>query len=181
MMSFGNRITLEAVEKHMLEFGLGNALLIEDVRFLYRLANGLSAGSLMLEIGTQHGRSTRVMSMAANGATIITIDPIDLWSGELPANVVRLLMRSESVSPLLDANPDMIFIDGDHSEAGVLLDIKNYTGKLKSGGILAFHDYHPNHPGVISAVDKFSVTNEWVRIMPVGKESGTACIAFVKP
>lgn len=76
---------------------------------------------------------------------------------------------------------DLCFIDGDHGYKGVMKDINNYKSKVKSGGILAGHDYNidyqigqeysedvlenqGSHYGVSKAVievfgDKFSLLN----------------------
>ena len=40
-----------------------------------------------------------------------------------------------------DDSCDFIYLDGDHSYAGCLADIKAYWPKLKDGGIMAGHDY----------------------------------------
>ena len=40
-----------------------------------------------------------------------------------------------------DDSCDFIYVDGDHSYAGCLADIKAYWPKVKVGGIMAGHDY----------------------------------------
>lgn len=49
---------------------------------------------------------------------------------------------------------DMVFIDADHTYEAVLADIRGWRGKLKKGGILCGHDYDPDHPGVMRAVQE---------------------------
>ncbi|MGD2054574.1 MAG: class I SAM-dependent methyltransferase [Gammaproteobacteria bacterium] len=41
---------------------------------------------------------------------------------------------------------DFLFIDGDHTEAGVRLDYKMYSSLVRPGGIIAFHDILEKHP-----------------------------------
>jgi len=41
---------------------------------------------------------------------------------------------------------DMLFIDGDHREAGVEQDYENYRQFVRPGGIIAFHDIVENQP-----------------------------------
>jgi predicted O-methyltransferase YrrM len=53
-----------------------------------------------------------------------------------------------------DEEFDFIFVDGDHSYEQAKLDITAWYPKLKKGGIIAGDDYHPNHIGVIKAVDE---------------------------
>jgi predicted O-methyltransferase YrrM len=48
---------------------------------------------------------------------------------------------------------DYVFIDGEHSYESVAKDIKNYYNKVKTGGIIAGHDY--SWPGVQHAVFEF--------------------------
>jgi hypothetical protein len=57
---------------------------------------------------------------------------------------------------------DSVFIDGCHQYAECLADIGAWMPLLKSGGLIAGHDYWPAHIGVMDAVneyfgDKFSV------------------------
>lgn len=49
---------------------------------------------------------------------------------------------------------DYVFIDGDHSYNQVLRDINHYFPKVKSGGIIAGHDY-VKQSGVARAVDSY--------------------------
>lgn len=56
-----------------------------------------------------------------------------------------------SCAPML---PDFVYLDGDHSEAAVHLDIYFWSRCRRPGGILSGHDYgHPDFPGVKQAVD----------------------------
>ena len=62
---------------------------------------------------------------------------------------------------ILDESLDIVFIDGDHSENGVLLDLEIFYKKIKRGGLLVGHDYGGNYGPcepviqVQPAVDKF--------------------------
>lgn len=49
---------------------------------------------------------------------------------------------------------DFVFIDADHSYEGCAGDIDAYLPLVRTGGVLAGHDYHPNWPGVIRAVNE---------------------------
>jgi len=49
------------------------------------------------------------------------------------------------VEQLLEGEPlDFLFIDGDHSLAGVTQDFETFAPLLRSGGIIAFHDIVPD-------------------------------------
>jgi predicted O-methyltransferase YrrM len=49
---------------------------------------------------------------------------------------------------------DFVFVDADHSYAGCAGDIDAYLPLVRAGGVIAGHDYHPNWPGVLQAVDE---------------------------
>ncbi len=55
---------------------------------------------------------------------------------------------------------DFLFIDGDHSFEGCVLDLINYVPKVRKGGLVAVHDYLPmRRAGVIEAVDGYTKCN----------------------
>ena len=65
--------------------------------------------------------------------------------------------RSELFLSLLpDSHLDFIYIDGDHRYEGCCADLKLARKKVKRGGVIAGHDYCPQFPGVMRAVDEFS-------------------------
>lgn len=47
----------------------------------------------------------------------------------------------EAVTKFSDNSLDFVYIDGDHSVFGIYEDIKNWTSKVRIGGIVAGHDY----------------------------------------
>lgn len=51
-----------------------------------------------------------------------------------------------------DESADFVFIDGDHDEPIVSLDMRNFKTKVKSGGVLCGHDYETGNE-VANAVD----------------------------
>lgn len=61
------------------------------------------------------------------------------------------------------SNIDLLFIDADHDYESVIADIKAWSGYVKQGGLMVFHDYHRGEykdvfHGVVTAV------NEWREI-----------------
>jgi predicted O-methyltransferase YrrM len=57
----------------------------------------------------------------------------------------------ETLKGLLQGAPvDVLFIDGDHSYAGVKADHEMYAPLVRPGGLIAFHDIvaHPDQPGI---------------------------------
>ena len=45
---------------------------------------------------------------------------------------------------------DLLFIDGDHSDEGILRDWSDWSSRVQQGGIVALHDTRPSphNPGV---------------------------------
>lgn len=62
---------------------------------------------------------------------------------------------AEAAGQFADKSLDFVYIDGDHSVQGCTRDILAWAPKVKSGGILAGHDYYDSHPfGVRTAVNR---------------------------
>jgi predicted O-methyltransferase YrrM len=119
--------------------------------------------SAALEIGSYRGGTLFVLSRLADpDATVITIDlpktlfgKIGRWA-QTPLfhrftqkGQTIHLVRADShrqetlsrVSKLLNGRKlDLLFIDGDHTYAGVRADFEMYSPLVRPGGIVAFHD-----------------------------------------
>lgn len=62
-------------------------------------------------------------------------------------------MASVDAAPMVpDGWADFLFIDAGHSFAAVTADIEAWERKVRPGGWIGGHDYHPKFPGVIRAV-----------------------------
>ena len=60
-----------------------------------------------------------------------------------------------------DSSLDFVYIDGLHDYESVNADIAGFYSKVKTGGIIAGHDYHlEDWPGVYNAVNEFILQNE---------------------
>jgi predicted O-methyltransferase YrrM len=117
----------------------------------------------ILEIGTYRGGTLFVFSQLSQAnATIVSVDFPTTRFGKvlracqnayLPKLVRRgqslSLLRANSHSPatlatvkekLQGKNLDFLFIDGDHSYAGVRADFEMYSPLVRPGGLVAFHD-----------------------------------------
>lgn len=127
---------------------------------------------LFLEVGSYYGASVSYMvEKIASSRKSIRVVCVDTWNhtpsmyydflGNLADSqdyVVPVRMKSEEACLLFaDGLFDFIFIDADHSYKACLADIRNWSPKLKSGGVLAGHDYfHQDNGycGVKQAVDE---------------------------
>jgi len=82
-----------------------------------------------------------------------------------------LKMTSMDALAEVDDGLDFVFVDGDHTFDHAVMDIICWSRKLKSGGMMAVHDYNPmRHSGVMKAVEAYTychniqpwfVTREW--------------------
>jgi hypothetical protein len=92
------------------------------------------------------------------------------WHNSNYNNVVTLLRPYGERSQILRGNTstmaqhvqpstvDLVYIDADHSYEGVKADIAAWWSRLKSGGIMAFHDYEMPEYGVKQAVTEWAAT-----------------------
>jgi predicted O-methyltransferase YrrM len=138
---------------------------------------------VVVEIGTWKGGTLFCWSqVAAEGALLVSIDfSADTCGGYAEGTTAVLkgllksgqsleCLRADSHAPssltwlrrVLDIRPiDLLFIDGDHSYAGVKQDFETYSPLVTSGGLIAFHDIVPNasHP-----IDEMEVSGYWREI-----------------
>jgi len=75
---------------------------------------------------------------------------------EFPERAKLLEMPTrKAINWVDDGEFDFVFIDADHGYEAVKEDIKLWRPKVKTGGWLGGHDYHPRKfPGVVKAVDE---------------------------
>lgn len=145
-----------------------------------RALAGEHACGRLVEIGCWLGRSTSYLAGLCR-ARAVELVCVDHWTGssddfdaayrtrleqrpveaEFRAHLARLqldttILRQASLDAaarLADASVDLVFLDASHDRGAVSADIAAWRPKLRPGGRLAGHDYAPDHPGVIDAVD----------------------------
>lgn len=136
----------------------------------------LARGKRVLEIGSFCGLSTVCLARTAESVTAVdyfdgraTPNPGDTRRA-FDANIARYGVADkinvchpdadwllEAAHVFRDEEPhgfDLVFIDGDHSREAVERDIYKSRCVLRSGGLLAFHDYSLTDPGVMEAVNE---------------------------
>lgn len=153
-------------------------------RLYSHVVNTFPTNSHFVEVGTWQGNSAAYMAVEiVNSGKYIKFDCIDIWGRYsidglntknpelLPDNTVEELflsniqpvkhiinpIKSSSVeaASLYEANTlDFVFIDANHVYEAVKDDLQAWFSKVKTGGIIAGHDYY-NDPGVKKAVDEF--------------------------
>lgn len=154
----------------------------EDAECYRRIAEELPDGSKVAEIGVYQGRSLAALwtflREQSKKAEIFAIDTFEGTPGDREeavghgpeitlkdrflANMRNIGMNGE-LTTLTGQSTEMaerfeyhsldaVFIDGGHDYAAVAKDLVAWTPAVKSGGIIAGHDY--DYPGVQRAVDE---------------------------
>lgn len=136
----------------------------------------MPAGAICAEVGVLAGEFSQAILETCRPAELHLID-LDLSTGrvadrfreEIAAGRVTL-HESDSADTLKsfpDGHFDFIYIDGDHSYAGVVRDIDAAHPKVRSGGYLLFNDYtfwssaECMPYGVVQAVNEFCIAHDW--------------------
>ena len=128
-----------------------------------------------VEVGVAAGGHSRMMLEMAKFDQIYMVD---VWDAEHEYNagesvgwyesccnlageysdrctIIRDLSAVASLQ-FADASLDFVFIDADHSYDGIFVDLRMWYPKVRSGGVMAGHDYVDwAGYGVIKAVDDF--------------------------
>jgi predicted O-methyltransferase YrrM len=138
---------------------------------LYRfIVNHFPSNSHFVEVGVWKGRSAAFMAVEINNSgKNIRFDCIDTWKGSVTedphqndqyvknGNLYEKFMSNidrvkHIITPRIgdsiemsktykDDSLDFVFIDGDHRYECVKADIEAWVPKVRSGGIIAGHDY----------------------------------------
>jgi predicted O-methyltransferase YrrM len=145
-------------------------LLNAEGKWLFKRALSLPDGANLVEIGSFKGRSTCCLAFGCRG-TNKRVYAIDTFDGgpDLPRydsfqefclNLKRCEL-SEYFEPVMGISwefaktwnkpIDFLFIDGSHIYEDVSADFASFLPHVVPGGIIAFHDVHENHPGVLKA------------------------------
>lgn len=137
---------------------------------LFEAARAIGPGEWIVEIGSHRGRST-VLLAAGKGAHVrlLAVDPFDdpRWGGGretlamfedtlrgagLLDEVQTFRGLSVEAAAAATAHPvGLLFVDGAHDRASVLLDIDCWTPHLAPQAVLLFHDAYSS-PGVTVAL-----------------------------
>jgi predicted O-methyltransferase YrrM len=131
-----------------------------------------------LEIGTNYGGTLFLLCMVSPpGAEIISVDlPSGAFGGGYPVRKIPIfrqfpksgqklrLLRGDSHSEQMRERVlrllkgellDYLFVDADHTYAGVRRDFEMYAPLVRGGGVVVFHDIVTHKPGTGCEVEKF--------------------------
>lgn len=144
--------------------------------------------TIFVEVGAWFGKSTAYMAQKITNHDTLNFYAVDTWQGAKESETQKKIVKEHNnnifpafwqnmvnceiqnyVKPIQlestqaaksfkDESIDFVFIDASHTYEAVLNDIKAWFPKVKFGGIIAGHDYHPKF-GVIQAVNEFFLDN----------------------
>ena len=129
------------------------------------------------EIGTASGNYAYSLASRNRKAKLFCVDPYEAYDGYDDFDEASMLINYNKARQRLknydnvefirkysrdaldlfeDGSLDYVYIDANHAYESVLFDIENWSDRVRSGGIIAGHDY--SKPGVRQAVDEMAVT-----------------------
>lgn len=133
-----------------------------ELAFLQALVLSLPADPVVVELGSWKGRSAVAICEAlesSGGGRLYAVDAFSGHHGEFAALDPELLGvfrantagfdqlevvvgdSAQAASGFQDGSVDLVFVDADHSYAGVVRDLRAWRPKLKRGGTMAGHDW----------------------------------------
>ncbi len=124
----------------------------EVSRTLYVMARLLRARKIA-EVGVFRGATSRFLARALQdngGGELFLVDmsedalkAAESMVGDAPGVNLRNLLGSSTAEEVLAAVPpdlDLVYLDADHTEAGVRAELAKWIPRIRSGGIVAVHD-----------------------------------------
>lgn len=144
-----------------------------DAKYYGRWIESLPDGATLVEVGSFRGKSLCSVAEILKRKKI-RVWSLDIWGtrsydepdvekhragmlNDFVKNVTEYgldpvticVMGKDSLSYIASLiEPDMVFIDGDHTREGVKLDLDTWVPRVKVGGVIAGHDYGPQWDGV---------------------------------
>lgn len=125
-------------------------------------------GAVAVEIGSWQGKSSVMLGgglVGKRSARLHCVDPFEytverqrenfernIRECGLTALVVPIAAYSQDAVRAWKLPIDLLFIDADHEYDGVRQDFLQWSPFVKPGGVIAFHDFAPEWPGVQQAV-----------------------------
>jgi SAM-dependent methyltransferase len=142
------------------------------------------------ELGTARGDFARHILAVCDPAKLHLIDiDLSMVDAQVAADPRVVATRGYShdvIASFPDGHFDWIYVDADHSYAGVSRDIAAAAPKVKPGGFLVFNDFAHVDPwlgqyGVHRAVIEFAVSARWPLVLFAYNPLGLYDVALQKP
>lgn len=179
------KLPLEGVVERAIKLGTNGWYRVRSLQVLSEITDlarevAVLKPKVILEIGTARGGTALIWAHLAE-KKLVTCDLLDKRGfadlvrafpppgSQCDVSVVIGDSHSaeflERVRKELDGEPvDFLFIDGDHTEAGVTQDYEFYSPLVRPGGLIAFHDIVDDQPLETNQVQHF-----WKKLSP-GKD-----------
>lgn len=144
----------------------------EEIEFLTRLAGEFFGCPTVVELGCFSGRSTAALCLGAGAESVTAYDNFTmqhhganrpfytelnlegLGFGDVTVVKADSVEAAKTYSRLMLV--DLLFIDTDHTERGLLRELGAWTNRMNVGGIIALHDYgNERWPDVQRVADSF--------------------------
>lgn len=161
---------------------------LPEQEYLVQLAKTVPHDGVIVEIGGEWGMSASLFAFSTpDTVKIVTVDTFqgemldahrkNLAEAGLAGRSQQIVGDSKIVVGSWEGDIDLLFIDGDHSYAGALADLQNWTPFVKRGGLVVLHDCaidtnkspHFLHFEVTRALTKWleSQGGAWENLKPV--------------
>ena len=146
----------------------------------------------MVEVGSYHGKSTVLLGSILKelfpGAKLVSIDPHDGKLGAVDQGLKKFppsypylkknieeaglsahveMMQAHAYDVQWESPISFLFIDGLHDYANVSRDFNHFSGWVKSGAYIAFHDYIHYYPGVQQMVNELLSAGAYRKVRQV--------------
>jgi predicted O-methyltransferase YrrM len=119
----------------------------------------LNSTLIGIDVQLSEGIESRIRAKMKSGQSLHLIEA-DSHAGETRRQVLEIV-GGKSL--------DFLFIDGDHSYAGVKKDFEDFASLVRPGGIVAFHDIIQDHAarfGAKTVADSGGVHQFWREVSP---------------
>ena len=159
-----------------------------QARRLWERASELSPGATAVEIGSFRGRSAIVMASALpEGAQLVAIDPhaggdrgpqeieseatrgeadheafvANLERAAVTSRVRHVRLESSEALGAVDADVDLLYIDGAHRFAPARDDLMRWGARVRPGGVMLVHDSFSSIGVTLATLRSISFGGRW--------------------
>ena len=137
---------------------------------------------ILFEIGTNRGWTCAALATnSPEAARILTLDIEEMPLADAEVSRCfrdRGIVRLRADSSTFDFSPyhaDFVFVDARHESPWVDRDTETALRMVRDGGLVVWHDYGPEHPDVVTCLDRLATKVSLCRI------AGTSLVVYRGP